>query len=159
MQCTADKKNRERCGNERAYGTLCKVHARQLACTPAGFQRRRILRIHHRSEPETVHDETIAHYLNENRPEAIRTASAMSYRWAVIEMLAVGKEMVAEEIVTNLNRICPYDLNHWKVGSLLRAMMQEGTVVRLRTTRSGKSTSVYLLRSQEHETGPVSDDN
>jgi hypothetical protein len=113
------------------------------------------LRIHHRNEPEAVHDETITHYLNENKPEAIRTASAMSYRWAVIEMLSVGEEMVAEQIVENLNRISPYDLNHWKVGSLLRAMMQEGTIVRLRTTRAGKSTSVYMLRSQRHETGPT----
>lgn len=155
MQCTADKKNRTRCKNEATYGKLCKIHARQLACTPSGFQRRRILRIHHRNEPEAVHDETITHYLNENKPEAIRTASAMSYRWAVIEMLSVGEEMVAEQIVENLNRISPYDLNHWKVGSLLRAMMQEGTIVRLRTTRAGKSTSVYMLRSQRHETGPT----
>ena len=125
MICTADKKNTERCTNEASYGTLCKIHARQLACTPSGFQRRRVLR----------------------------------YRWAVIEMLSVDEEMVAEQIIENLNDICPYDLNHWKVGSLLRAMMKEGTIVRLGTTRMGKSTSVYMLRSQEHETGPTEQGN
>ena len=159
MQCTADKKNKTRCKNEATYGTLCKIHARQLACTPSGFQRRRILRIHHRSEPEAVHDETISHYLNDNEPQAIRTASAMSYRWAVIEMLTENDELVAEQIVASLNKLCPYELNHWKVGSLLRAMMQEGTIVRHRTTRFGKSTSVYMIRSQEHETGPTEQAN
>lgn len=157
MECTADKKNGERCKNEAVYGTLCKIHARQLACTPIGFQRRRVLRIHHRSESEAVHDVAIAHYLNENKPEAIRTASAMSYRWAVIEKLTAEGEQTAEAIVAHVNRISPYELNHWKIGSLLRAMQKEGTIVRHRTTRNGKSASVYLIRSQEHETGSLSE--
>lgn len=159
MICTADKKNTERCTNEASYGTLCKIHARQLACTPSGFQRRRVLRIHHNSNVEKIYSVAIEEYLSENEPEAIRTGSAMSYRWAVIEMLSVDEEMVAEQIIENLNDICPYDLNHWKVGSLLRAMMKEGTIVRLGTTRMGKSTSVYMLRSQEHETGPTEQGN
>tara|TARA_R100001163_G_scaffold56556_1_gene44291 strand:- start:1750 stop:2229 length:480 start_codon:yes stop_codon:yes gene_type:complete len=159
MKCTADKKNGEKCENEAVYGTLCKIHARQLACTPMGFQRRRVLRLHHRSEPEALHDVAIAHYLNENEPEAIRTSSAMSYRWAVVEKLAADGEQTAQGIVDYVNGKSPYDLNHWKIGSLLRAMQKEGTIVRHRTTRNGKSTSVYLLRSQEHETGPLSEEN
>lgn len=159
MKCTADKKDGNRCTNENEYGTLCKVHARQLACTPSGFQRRRVLRLHHRSDPEELYSVAIDAYLSLNDATAIRTASAMSYRYKVIELLFGGEEFTAEQIVTEINEVCPYELNHWKIGSLLRAMLTEGTIVRMRTTRNGKSTSVYLIRSQEHETGATAQGN
>tara|TARA_R110001592_G_scaffold27757_1_gene102600 strand:- start:1559 stop:1870 length:312 start_codon:yes stop_codon:yes gene_type:complete len=98
-------------------------------------------------------------YLSLNDATAIRTASAMSYRYKVIELLFGGEEFTAEQIVTEINEVCPYELNHWKIGSLLRAMLTEGTIVRMRTTRNGKSTSVYLIRSQEHETGATAQGN
>jgi len=118
-----------------------------------------VLRLHHKSNPEKLYSVAMEEYLSKNEVTAVRTSSAMSYRWKVIELLAGGDEWVAESIVNEINKVCPYELNHWKIGSLLRAMLTEGTIVRLRTTRAGKSTSVYMIRSQEHETGSAEQAN
>ena len=159
MKCTADKKSGERCVNKQEYGALCKVHARQLACTPSGFQRRRVLRLQHKNSPEEWYSNAITEYLAENELSAVRTGSAMSYRWRVIEVLSEVESLSAENIIQKINEVCPYELNHWKIGSLLRTMLREGTIARLSTTRLGKSTSVYMMRSQEHETGPTEQAN
>lgn len=153
MRCMArkcKKSNHEQCTKDRSYGVLCERHARQVALTPTGFQRRRIVRLHlsHLSEKEVKDAEQL--YRDEKGEGVIRTSNPMSYRVDVLSYLADG-EKTAHQIVEHISSVSPYSMSPSKIGQLMRGMMNEGTVVRRQANISGSWGAIYALKTPEHE--------
>ena len=143
-KCRAIKKNGEPCTEEAEYGYLCKRHARQISQTPSGFQSRRVIRIHLQNlTPMQIADACI-HFRLKHGEKIKNTAHPLSYRPDAIAFLTTG-EKTATEIVSHLNSLSYYEMSPAKVGQLMRALMNEGTVVRYHTSTNGVWGAVYAL--------------
>jgi hypothetical protein len=142
--CKAIKKNGEPCTEEVEYGVLCKRHARQISQTPNGFQHRRVVRIHlHQCTDDEVREACFL-FRQVHGEKVKNTAHPLSYRTDAILYLADG-EKSASQIVAHLNGLSYYDMSPSKVGQLMRALMNEGTVVRRHTNINGVWGAVYAL--------------
>ncbi len=142
--CKAIKKNGEDCTDEEEYGVLCKRHARQISQTPSGFQFRRVVRIHLHKCEEVEVERACFLYRQENGEKVANTSHPLSYRPDAIAFLSDG-EKTASEIVAYLNGLSYYDMSPSKVGQLMRALMNEGTVVRRQASVGGVWGAVYAL--------------
>ena len=142
--CKAIKKSGDECTDEAEYGVLCKRHARQISQTPSGFQYRRVVRIHlHRCTEEEV-EQACFLFRQENGEKVANTSHPLSYRPDAIAFLTDG-EKTASQIVRHLNGLSYYDMSPSKVGQLMRALMNEGTVVRRHANTGGVWGAVYAL--------------
>lgn len=142
--CKAIKKSGEGCTEKKEYGVLCKRHARQVSQTPSGFQQRRVVRLHLQQCTEEEVESACFLFRQENGEKVSNTSHPLSYRPDAIAFLA-GGEKTASEIVAHLNGLSYYDMSPSKVGQLMRALMNEGTVVRRHANIGGVWGAVYAL--------------
>lgn len=145
--CKANYLDGRECPKEATYGVLCDRHARQIATTPSGFQSRRVIRRHLHRLTEQEIDWSSALYRTANGEKAQRTSHPLSYRPDAIAFLMDG-EKTATQIVSHLNDLSWYEMSPSKVGQLMRALMNEGTVVRRHANVGGVWGAVYALKDQ-----------
>jgi hypothetical protein len=142
--CKAIKKSGDPCTEEAEYGYLCKRHARQISQTPSGFQSRRVIRNHLQNLTAAQISDACIHFRMKHGEKVKNTAHPLSYRPDAIAYLSTG-EKSASAIVSHLNSLSYYDMSAAKVGQLMRALMNEGTVVRYHTNIDGVWGAVYAL--------------
>lgn len=145
--CEAIKRDGQDCSENKEYGILCRRHARQIAQTPNGFQFRRVMRKHLSkcTEEDVRHS---CYLFRQEHGEVVKnTSHPLSYRPDAIAFLATG-EKSATQLVEHLNSLSYYDMSPSKVGQLMRALMNEGTVVRRQASVGGVWGSLYALIEQ-----------
>lgn len=150
MKCKAEKyvqKKRSQkttCNAQAKYGCLCQFHARQVAGTPHGFQRNRVVRLHLSKLTQQEIDEAIELYLIDNGKPISKPTSPYSYQEQVMDFVK-EQDRTATEIVEHVNRIAKGKLSSASVAQLTRKMLAEGLIVRRKTSVNGKSATIYAL--------------
>lgn len=150
MKCKAEKYIQKKrsakvpCNAKAKYGCLCQFHARQVAGTPYGFQRNRVIRLHLSNLTQQEIDESIELYLTDNGLPISQPTSPYSYQQQAMEFIR-QKDRTASEIVDYVNKLARGKLSSASVAQLTRKMLAEGLIVRRKTTVNGKSATIYAL--------------
>tara|TARA_R110001592_G_scaffold363343_1_gene684543 strand:+ start:11415 stop:11861 length:447 start_codon:yes stop_codon:yes gene_type:complete len=133
------------CSSEAVYGGLCKVHARQVAGTPEGFQYNRIKRNHLQNLSHKDIAQSIELYLLDNGKPITKPANPFSYKSEVIQYIRNNKEVTASQIVEFINEKSNKKLASSSIGQLTRSLMAKQIIVRRKTSINGRSVTLYAL--------------
>lgn len=151
MKCQAYRYNKKKkntmheCSSDAIYGKLCKVHARQIAGTPEGFQYNRVKRNHLQRLSHKEIAEAIELYSLDNGRIITKPTNPFSYRKDVIEFIREHGEVTASQIVDFINKLSNKKLASSSIGQLTRSMMAKQTIVRRRSSINGRSVTIYAL--------------
>jgi len=145
MICKAIKKTGDKCEQPAQYGVLCRRHSQQVSETPAGFQKRRVVRNHLFNLTSQEIDDSEIGFRKEKGDTVRHSSNALSYRVNAIEFMLENGEVTATQLMSYLDSISPYEMTAPKIGQLVRMMKQEGTVVRRQTSRKGRSCVLYAI--------------
>tara|TARA_Y100000114_G_scaffold156271_1_gene182938 strand:+ start:12636 stop:13085 length:450 start_codon:yes stop_codon:yes gene_type:complete len=145
MKCKATRtKSKGQCTKNAMYGVLCDVHARQLVGTPMGFQYNRLLR---RNFPDLSQQELdqseLEHSLANGRTFIQRKTNPHSYSSSVLKFIRQENEVSAEQIVNYVRKLSSYDMSAPKIGKITGELIKKNLITRFRTTRDGKSVTLY----------------
>lgn len=151
MKCKANRYNRKKkstmhpCENDAVYGKLCKVHARQIAGTPEGFQYNRVKRNHLQNLTHKEIAQAIEAYSHDYGRPITKPANPFSYKKRVIQFIEDNGEVTASQIVDYINKISKKKLASSSIGQLTRSLMAKQIIVRRRSTIKGRSVTIYAL--------------
>lgn len=126
------------------YGVLCDVHARQLVGTPMGFQYSRLLRRNFPNISQQELDQSEIEYsLIHGQTFVQRKTNPHSYTNSVLKFIRQHGEVTAEQIVNYVRSLTNYDMTAPKIGKITAHLTKKNLIERFRTTRHGKSVSLY----------------
>jgi hypothetical protein len=146
MICKAHRKKKKgQCTRKAEYGVLCHTHAKQFATCPEGFHLSRIKRAHFFEINEDDMEDAKYEFERTFGIVSYDGGHPLGYRHVVVDYLKEWNEATSSQLVAAVKENSRFKMGSGKVGQLLRAMLNDGTLMRRDTSVNGRGVALYAL--------------